>query len=517
MALAPLLRLLLDLSRRQEEADSCKPVATEAPFVAIRRRAALSGVVGFASSLPLTGLAATARVAVVGAGLAGLAAARELHKAGLRPDIYEGNTRVGGRCFTARGIFLDGQLAENGGEYIDSAHREIADLAGELGLALDDIEEATPLNTRSFYMFGGKPYSLSDATRDWLPLYPVLKAQSEVIGQFSYRSANAEARRFDAMTIAQWVETYVPGGRSGQFGQLLETSFEEENGADADRLSALNVISVLIANLRRSPNRYNAAKKNDQRLRVRGGNDQIATLLAKASGDGLHMATGLIAITALPNGQVRLSFKRDSGLNDVVYDRVILAIPFSVMRVSVDCRQAGFRALKNRAIALLPIGTSTRIQLQFSRRYWTSVGCNGEMRVPSQMFQTTWEVTRAQPGKQGILNFVSGGTRALNAANLDPITLAAMVMSDVDPILPGLRDTWTGKMTKTAWTKDNRWSLGSSVYYPPGYQTNLLGIEGEREGNCFFAGEHTSDRGVSMNSAVQSGRRAASEVIASLR
>jgi monoamine oxidase len=195
---------------------------------------------------------------------------------------------------------------------------------------------------------------------------------------------------------------------------------------------------------------------------------------------------------------------------------VILAIPFSVMRVAVDYKQAGFRPLKNRAIATLPMGASTKFQLQFARRIWTDVGCNGEMRVPSQTFQTTWEVSRAQPGTRGILNFFSGGTRAINAAKTDAVTLASTVMGNAALITPNLSGNWTGLMIKDAWS-DNPWSLGGYCYFQPGYQTTLLGIEREREGNCFFAGEHTAEQAAFLNSGVQSGLRAAREVIASLR
>jgi len=52
--------------------------------------------------------------------------------------------------------------------------------------------------------------------------------------------------------------------------------------------------------------------------------------------------------------------------------------------------------------------------------------------------------------------------------------------------------------------------------YKPGYQTTVVGIEREPEGNCFFAGEHTENQNRFLNSAVQSGLRAAREVAASI-
>jgi len=77
------------------------------------------------------------RIAVVGAGLAGLTCAYRLRQAGVVAQVYEAHpTRVGGRCWTIR-EFADGQLAEHGGELIDQSHTAMRQLAQELGLDLD--------------------------------------------------------------------------------------------------------------------------------------------------------------------------------------------------------------------------------------------------------------------------------------------------------------------------------------------------------------------------------------------
>jgi monoamine oxidase len=502
----PLMRLLRSAVRQ------CA-ATTETP---VTRRAMLGGGAGLAMSvlLPAAGLAATARIAVVGAGLAGLTAAYRLQQAGYGVDVFEGNTRLGGRCYSARDVFADGQVAEHGGEFFDTGHKDILALAGELGLVLDDVLAATPPNTHASYIVDGKPYSLADATRDWQPLYPVLQAQAKSLGDYNFRGANKSARRFDAMTIAGWVAEYVPGGRTGQLGLLIETAFAEENAADADQQSALNVIGVLAEDPRQNFNLYYT--DSDQRFHTRGGNDQIPTRLGERLSARVRTGTKLIAIARRPDGRVRLSLKSDTGVADAIYDRVILALPFSVMRGAVDYSGAGFRPLKVKAIETLPIGASVKFQLQFSQRAWIAQGCTGETRLKSANFQTTWEVTRAQPGASGILNFFSGGTRALNAGALDGAALAAQCLADIEPVIPGLTALWNGRMTKDAW-KQNPWSLGSYTYFPPGYQTTVFGVEAEREGNCFFAGEHTSSSPGYMNSAVATGIRAARQVAGSLQ
>jgi monoamine oxidase len=108
------------LERRLAEGAAVPPKAEAAT---LSRRDVLFGAAatGAAMLFPLPGLAQEATIAIVGAGLAGLAAAHRLRtRYGLNAHVYEGNTRVGGRCFTARGIFAQNQIAEHGGELIDT-------------------------------------------------------------------------------------------------------------------------------------------------------------------------------------------------------------------------------------------------------------------------------------------------------------------------------------------------------------------------------------------------------------
>jgi monoamine oxidase len=341
----------------------------------------------------------------------------------------------------------------------------------------------------------------------------VVQQQSKAIGNFSYKFSTAVAKSFDTMTISGWVQGFVPGGRKSQLGQLIENAFTEENALDADEQSALCAIPTLAEDPKDNFNLYYT--DSDQHYHIKGGNDQIATIIANEVGARLFTATPLMAIAKRADGSFRLTFARGGHRFDRIYDRVILTIPFSVMRAAVDFSRAGFRPLKVQSINSLLMGVSCKTQLQFTRRRWYEVGCNSEIRLPAIGFDTTWDVTRGQPGTHGIFNFFGGGAQAMQAGEIEDATLARLLMRQAAPLIPGLDRLWNGKMIKNAW-QFNPWSFGSYSTYQPGYQTTLLGIEREPEGNCFFAGEHTAPQNGFLNSAVQSGVRAAREVAGSL-
>ena len=100
--------------------------------------AAIAGPPLSALARPLRRGAHDARVVVVGAGLAGVSCAYKLQQNGIRADLYESRDRVGGRCWTAR-TFDGGQVAEHGGEFVDTRHVQLRRLVAALGLHLDDL------------------------------------------------------------------------------------------------------------------------------------------------------------------------------------------------------------------------------------------------------------------------------------------------------------------------------------------------------------------------------------------
>ena len=92
------------------------------------------------------------KVGIVGAGLAGLVCADELRKNGIRSTVFDANTRTGGRCWSLRNYF-PGQVAERGGEFIDTPHKTLLAYIREFGLAVEDVDKEPG---EVFYFFNGQ-------------------------------------------------------------------------------------------------------------------------------------------------------------------------------------------------------------------------------------------------------------------------------------------------------------------------------------------------------------------------
>lgn len=476
---------------------------------------ALGGAM-LAGSASLPGLAAEAatgaRVAIVGGGLAGLTAGYALRKAGIEATLFEAADRLGGRCFSERQAFAEGQVAERGGEFIDTPHTAIIALARELGLELDDVIAAEGTANHSITWLDGAEYSDADATRDFQPVYPVVQAQARALGDhYGHAGSNKTAKQLDAMSVADWIDRHVPGGRRSKLGRVLDNAYVEEYAVETERLSAI----TLVTTLKESPkDDFGAYTGSDQHYHVRGGNDQIVARLAAAQQAGIVMGAKLTALERLAGGRYRVTTDTNGAATAEDFDRVILALPFTLLR-EVDLSGAGFRPLKLRAIRELPMGRSSKLQLQFSERLWRDRECNGMATVEGS-FHSSWEVTRAQPGKAGVLNFWSGGDVAAAVGSLQDQDAAGAALRDIEPLWRGMTARWNGRVIVNVWDR-NPWSRGSYAYYPPGYMTSIYGIEPEPEGNCFFAGEHTSMQWQGfLNGAVESGLRAAAEVVHSL-
>jgi monoamine oxidase len=493
----------------------------------IARREFLAGAAAIGATASLAGCsglprgtavktAGAPRVVIVGGGLAGMTCAYRLMQAGVPSTVYEANSSFGGRTWTLRNFFDDGQITEHGGEFISTEHKSIAALARELGLELSDFRSAQKPGTEEVYWCQGRRVKYHDMLADYAAVYPKLKAANDAAGYPTlYNHYTEEGRKLDLMSARDWIEANVPGGTQSTIGWMLDIDATTENGGESSDQSSLELITMLAHMPAYNPGSEFYWVGTDEKYGVKGGNDQIVHRMgAKLPDSAVRTGAALVALRKRSDGSFACTFESAMQTFDVPADYVVLALPFTTLR-RVDLSKAGFSSLKMTAINKLPLGTNTKIYMQFHDRLWEGLGYNGYTYADTG-YQQTLPTTRTQAGKSGILEFYTGGHAGASFgpasfAPADP-AVARKQLAGLEPLYPGITAAWNGKAFMDFWTGD-RWHKGSYSYWAVGQQTLFAGYERVRQGNALFAGEHTAiDFQGFMNGAVLTGETAAQDI-----
>jgi monoamine oxidase len=453
-------------------------------------------------------------IAIVGGGLAGLVCAHRLKQAGQRAIVHEASDRLGGRVWTIRDVFADGQIAEHGGELIDSSHISLRNLIAELGLRLDNVIAGEKPGTGEVFHFNGARYPVRRAVEDFAAVYPTLKQQLVETGYPTLHNRHKpKGVELDHISIADWIGQNVPGGLQSDLGKLLGVAYNTEFGADISDQTSLNILYLLGYS---GGGRLRLFGASNEKFSVRGGNDLVVQRLAAELEGQVRLGSELTEIKRQSDGGHRLAFEGDGGSQVVKAPRVVLALPFAVMRESVDYSDAGFDPVKRMAIEQQGMGTNTKLNVQFSDRPWRTQGANGSTFADTG-YQSSWEASRAQTGRAGILVEFTGGTIGRDIGGASAGERAGQFLDNLEPVLPGVPAAFNGRAVLDYWT-GRPFTRGSYAYYRVGQMTAFAGVEGKPSGNCHFAGEQTSYtyQGY-MEGAVKSGERAAMEILRTKR
>jgi len=476
---------------------------------------------GISEALAAPG-ARTTRIAIVGGGIAGLAAALTLRDARFEPVVYEASGRVGGRIFSDRsGRWGHGQVTEWCGELIDTGHETMLALAARFGLEVDDLLAAQPAGSRETYYFDGAHYPATQADADFKLIRPTLKAQLRAAGYpTTFDSNTPEGRALDDMSILEWIEAYVPGGIDSRLGRLLDVAYAIEYGAPSSDQSALNMLYLL--GYQPSKTEFASFGESDEAFHIRGGNQQLPEAIAATLGSDLRLGRRLTSIAA-DGDVVHLTFQKAHGTEHVEADRVLLALPFSVLR-HIDTSCAGFDPLKRRAICELGAAKNRKLNIQFGARLWDERGrAWGDGNASSFSdtgYEASWEATRAQPGAPGVLvGYGEGESSTGVSGQVQPFMhgnkingYASRFLGQIEPVFPGLTALHNGKATLSIPSLDDNFKC-SYAYYRVGQYQTFGGYEGVPQGNIHFAGEHTSpDFQGFMEGGASEGVRAAKEI-----
>jgi monoamine oxidase len=466
------------------------------------------------------------RIAIVGAGIAGLNAALTLQDAGLACDIYEAFNRVGGRMHSDSATWADGMVSERCGEFIDGDHETIHRLIKRFGLTTIDLGQGRAGQTPAIMYLCHRYYSAEELEKDFQALTPLLQQQMQKTGfPTTYAHFTQEGFRLDHLSAYDWIEQYVEGGHGTPVGHLLDAACTGFYGLDTNEQSALNLLSLF--GPRGSARGLTTPRPMQGSSKIVGGNEQLPQVIARHLPQGcIHLNHQLLALARESDALLTLTFATADGLARVSCDRVILALPFSSLR-HVDYLQAGFDSLKKAAIEELGYSTVSKLFLQFDRPYWYADGPwphpHSGFIITDLEIQTLWDASLGQTGSSGLLvNYTSGkrGSAYRPEAAYSTTNDSAKIrryaqncLQQLEQVFPGISAHYVGRAA-LSYPAGDPYLLGSYACWKIGQYTRFSGYEGMRQGPIHFAGEHCSVEFQGfMEGAAREGARAAQEIL----
>lgn len=443
-----------------------------------------------------------ADVVVVGAGLAGLSAARELLRAGLEPVVLEARDRVGGRTLTEP--VGDGVVVELGGQWLAEGNHRMAELAAEAGAPLyqnyaegaDLVEISGTVRRQRGKVPPLRPLALIDVA--------LARARLDrLVGSVPVRSPwrAPRAEQLDAMSVADWLDRHV---RSKEGRTLLDLAFTTMWAGEPHDINLLHALAYI-----GSTGRFDNLTTTKIQDRITGGAARVAHRLAAQLDSRVLLESPVTAITVGRSG-----VEVESVRGTVRARRVIVAVP---PRLAAEIRfEPGLPHARATALRELPMGSVVKACAVYSRPFWREHGLSGKaltIRGP-----VTAIFDNSPPGENvpGLLVAFVPGSRARELAGRTEGERRGLVL-DAMVRLFGQQAAAPDAYFEKDWSADE-WSRGGYFGLPAiGAMARSVRGLGEPLGPVHWAGSETvlKDYG-GMEGAVASGERAAAEVLAAI-
>lgn len=488
----------------------------------ISRRRLIAGAVaaGAAAAIPSSAAAdgasesSSVDVVVVGAGFAGLTAARKLRHAGHSVAVLEARERVGGRVWNHD--LGGGAVTERGGTFAGPTQDRVLALARELGVRKFNTYDKGD----NVYVVDGKRSTYSDTgiTGTAPPDPQILGQLATVVAELDEMSKTVpvdapwkapNAAKWDGMTLETFLDSHNPTKR---FSDLVAASTRPIFGAEPRELSLLFVLFYVAASgNEKHPGTFERnfdTRGGAQMWRFVGGSQKIALEMADQLGPRVLLGS---PVRSIVHGRGGVTVRTDRAT--FRGKRVIVAVPPTLAgRIEYDPILPFDRDQLTQRYGQ---GTLTKVTAVYDRPFWRDAGLTGSALDLSGPVNFTYDDSPPD-GKPGIVFGFVGGDKARAYNRSSQSRRRAAVLEQFATYF-GSRARKPRAFHETSWAGE-QWTRGCPVGIP---STGTLVAYGrqlrEPVGRIHWAGTETSTfwNGY-MDGAVRSGERAAAEALSEL-
>jgi monoamine oxidase len=458
----------------------------------------------------------TADVAVVGAGLAGLTAARELVAAGHSVVVLEARDRVGGRVLNHD--IGGGRIAEAGGEFVGPTQDRILALAQAVGVGTFDAYDSG----NNIYKNGLISLKYSDtgllgtAPPDPLLITDIIKLSQQIDLMVAEVPVDApwtapHAAQWDGMTLETWVQRNAVN--SGGILQLLAPFTEALWGCEPRDVSFLYTMAYVAAagnaTNRGTFERLFNVRGGAQQSRLIGGSQLVAQRVAAALGTRVRLGTPVRRITQTDTGASVVSDQLT-----VAAQRVVVAVP-PTLAARIDYTPL-LPAARDLLTQRMGMGALMKVEAVYPTPFWRASGLTGQFLTTSGPVGYAFD-NSPPDGSLGVLAGFVGGTQNLRYGPMPAADRRTAVLAQYASIFGDNRFLSPSEYFDMDWTLE-QWSRGGpTALFGTGTLLSFGSALRAPVGRIHWAGTETSDywQGY-MDGAVRSGERAAAEVLAAL-
>jgi monoamine oxidase len=445
-------------------------------------------------------------VVVVGAGFAGLSAARALVRAGKSVVVLEARDRVGGRTFTKTLPLPGAPWVDVGGQWIGPTQHEITALVRELGV------KTFPTWTRGDNLVVVK--ERAKRYRGTIPRVALLSLLD--LGQAQWRLESMakqvpldapwsakKAAEWDAQSLGDWLDRNV---RTKTARALFEAGLETVYAATGHEISLLHALFYVRSGGSLDILLGSEEKKNGaQATRIVGGMQPVASLLAASLDVRLSRA-----VRRIENGERGVIVHHDGDGGSLRADRVVIAIPPKLVpEIRFEPQLQGRRA---ELVKSMPMGAVIKHTAVYEKPFWRDEGLSGMVVSDNGPIHVVFD-NSLPDGEHGILIGFSEAAQARKLATLGEdgrrdaaVTCFARYFGD--------RARKPVAYVDHVWEHDP-WSGGCyGAFMPPGVWTRLGPSIREPQGRIHWAGTETATVWSGyIDGAISSGKRAADEIM----